>query len=74
MYTERHQLLDDIAEMWREKEVEKEQEKGAKANAKAIEIERKNAGLAMRAAALNRFKNKNNSCSGGNWATNAHRF
>ena len=51
MYTEREELLDDIAEMWREKEVEREQEKGSKADAKALEVERKNAAVGMRAAA-----------------------
>ena len=58
MYTEREELLDDIAEMWREKEVEREQEKGSKADAKALEVERKNAAVGMRAAALGRYKEK----------------
>ena len=51
MYTERDELLDDVAEMWREKEVEKDQEKGGKADAKALEVERRNAAVGMRAAA-----------------------
>ena len=58
MYTERDELLDDVAEMWREKEVEKDQEKGGKADAKALEVERRNAEVGMRAAAVVRLKEK----------------
>ena len=52
MYTKRDELLDDVAEMWREKEVEKDQEKGGKADSKALEVERQNAAVGMRTAAV----------------------
>ena len=50
--------MEDVAEMWREKDVEKEQEKGSKADAKALEVERKNAAVGMQAAALVQYKEK----------------
>lgn len=51
-YMEREQLLDDVLDIWREKEIET----SFKAKAKSLEVERKKIAMGMRATMLKKYK------------------